>query len=341
MSGCSSLSQCGALPVLAGFYPAASCAGPYPVCPAGLNRRACTADPGAASAGPWVEVGYVYCTEAAPRTTYLTKSCASSQESHCTGCRATGESMDYAYDGTDRTADSGTDASAVHVLLRPNHEASLPQHLQRAASAFDRKTTYTNHGIGYGPFTGPRCGAARFSLPMTPTGAHHGVLHATGCKCNRCNSDVMYHPRTTITSPTRTRHYRLLARECGDGSRRLSYAVTPALNGQPMAGDGSVETPPLILPLGAGAGLHPLEDKHRRAYVELLTGDQVYLPGEPYSFHVHLYADDADGGVYRANHSVFRGWGPVSRLRGKQNVYRSGLRNLSSHPDATAATYPR
>lgn len=348
--------QCGALPPLPGFYPPSSCAGPTPYCPRGLSKHECpyaTAVTNAAGR-PYVEVGYVYCTDAQPVTTYMTKSCARATllpsnpsgiaPGVCTGCRGEPVALDGTNDGNGGAAgyleDQGHERSAVPLGYRAQHEAVLPYAQQRAASAFERKTIFTNLGMGYGPFAGAQCGAQRFQPPPAPTGARHGMLHATGCKCNRCSQDLFYHPRTGVYTPQRSRWYRLLARERLDGSSRLSYAVQPMAGATPSP-DGSFETAPIeILPL-ADDPRHWAEDLHERSYVQLQTGDQIYIPGEDAPFFVHMYADDAMAGVYRPNQAVFRGWSPVRPLRGKQNIYNSALRNLNAYPDPTGLLRPR
>lgn len=293
----------------------------------------------------WTEVGEVMNTDAYPITDYLTKSCTRCdadpflrcQFGECTGCHAQANPLDR--------GDDGQGGSGGDYLPQPSSmNLENKFHHQRRASAFERPTMWTNAGIGYGPFGnaigGPRCGSRKNSQ----LGWNYGTLHATGCKCRRCSQDPFYHTRTTITTPNVSRKYRLFARRsivCNSAqlsSSRLEYAVAPA---------GVVDPTLTVLPgdprqpkgdcyYASNCGV----DYQERAWVELKSGDRVYLPGERGSYEVHLWADDA--GPYRQNASVFRNWGPVRRLPGRvrRHYSNSGLRNFSGTPSANALLRP-
>jgi len=352
----------------AGFYPGNSAPGPTPYCPPGLSKYACRnaatacggappSLPGAPTCAPagctapyphasgifephppcagkwdgWTEVGYVYNTEVAPVRTYLTKSCTrcdvdpyrACRASACTACRAT---------------PIDADSTAVPALYRADLEPRDPLcgaadggtgACTSRAAAFQRKTQWTNYGVGYGA-TAPYC-----TPRNSRAGWAYGVLHADGCRCNRCNQDPFYHPRTTVTDAVRYRAYRLFARQrvCATGTSRLQFAVAPM---------GEVDPPlttlpadprfsPAMIAQGCSMGVD------ERAWVELVTGDEVYIPGEYGPYFVHLYASND---VYRPNHSVFRGYSPVRPLRGKRTVTNSGLRNFTALPSAHALLRP-
>lgn len=298
----------------------------------------------------WTEVGYVYNTEAYPLTEYLSKSCQRCDAdpflrcrySECTGCRSEGLALDKAYDDKQAKPYTDGEAYATGDLALPSYRRDhLDQkfHHQRRTSAFERKTMASNYGIGYGVFGAPRCGLRANSL----LGWHYGTLHATGCRCNRCSQDVMLHPRTTVTTPVTSRYYRLFARRVGQcevnapPSHRLEFAVAAA---------GVVDPQLIVLPAdprqpsnryGCYYASNCGPDYVNRSIVELVSGDQIYIAGERGLFNVHLWADDD---IYRQNHSVFRGWGPVRRLRGKHATYNSGTRNFTAAPSANGLLRP-
>merc|ERR1711974_523222 len=65
---------------------------------------------------------------------------------------------------------------------------------------------------------------------------------------------------------------------------------------------------------------------------QIVTGDRIYVPGQPGTLLVNLYIDNTV--PFRANASVFRGYSPVRPMPGKRFVSNSGLRNFTSHPSA-------
>lgn len=293
----------------------------------------------------WTEIGTATNTDCYPVTDYLTKSCTRCdtdpflrcQYGECTGCRAQANPLDKGYNG-----EGGCGGDYLPLPSTMNLENHF--HHQRRASAFENPTMFTNSGIGIGPFGaplgGPRCGTRKNSQ----LGWNYGTLHATGCKCQRCNQDPFYHPRTTITTPTVSRVYRLFARRANDcvsgnvASGRLEFAVAPAGVVDPMliVLPRDPRQPPGACYYSSNCGV----DYQQQAWVELQSGDSIYIAGERGPYFVHMYADDA--GPFRQNSSVFRNWGPKRKLQGmvRKNLSNSGLRNFTSVPSANALLRP-
>lgn len=345
-----------------------ACVGPTPLCPLGASKFQCgrsccnpnrdqstgktcnfyqtppahSPDAPLASlaqsveAQGWTDIGVVVSTEYAPVINYLTKSCQRCDmqpfrsSAECNGCRTdAGTWMESPNMGAlPPRDDDGTDAPA-------RYRTGGSPWLQRKASAYERKTMCTNSGIGYG-FSGPRCCTggvgSRLSGGATSNGMYAGQLHASGCKDNRCNQDLFYHPAVSLALPA-VRRFRLFARPNECGSSRWQYAV--AQDGVPQ---------PLFLTLDADPRQPPWPtcasvDFNRQAWQSLVSGDLIYIPGQTGTFFVHLYMDDAVG-PFRPTQSVFRGYSPVRPLRGKVWTPNSGLRNFTSLPSAGGLLRP-
>lgn len=275
----------------------------------------------------WTDIGFVYSTDAYPVVNYLTKSCSRCDaqpyrsSGECTGCQAKPIDGNLVGGGVDGNYDTNTPA-----MYRPG---AVPWPVQRKETAYERKTMCTNSGIGYG-FTGRRCcpGLDRFNS----NGMRHGQLHASGCKSNDCSQDLFYHPAVSIAQAP-VRRFRLYARPNECGSSRWQYAV---------AEEGVKNS--LFLTLPADPRQPPWSscstvDFNRQAWVQLTTGNFIYIPGNPGVFQVQLWVD-VD--VYRPNQSVFRGYSPVRRLPGRvwRKAPNSGLRNFVSHPSANGLLRP-
>lgn len=325
-----------------GYYESQTCcAGPSPYCAPGLSKFAncdnCTFnDPTVCNSclsvpenksmpecynKEWTNVGYVYTTEIVPITRYLTKQCdvcdndphLGGQFGQCTGCR-----------------------NSQSVVLEDKF------HHQRRESAFENPTMFSNNGMGMGVHGSPLYGipGKEFEFPggNRSPGWNYGTLSATGCKCNKCNQDMFYHPKYSIQMPNFSRYFTLFARRVTDPRTncrgRLQFAV------EPVGRQNCVKT---VLPLDPRQPPHKcgnLVDPNEQAWVELRSGDIIYIPGEDLRFNVHFWADDA--GPFRPNHSVFRGWGPVRKMQGQvpKNLSNSGLRNLTQLGDAAGLLRP-
>ncbi len=283
----------------------------------------------------FTDVGFVYNTDARPVTNFLTKSCTlcdldpygTCRSGQCTGCRSAPIDSAMGLVGDYLSADS----TAVPPLYLPELEHKVFG--QRRESAFQRPTQFTNYNMD--PLLGDPLGGPHCTSRNSRAGWNYGTLHATGCKCNRCNQDVFYHPRTTVLTPLTSRKYQLLARSgcsSSNNTSRFEYAVIPA---------GVVDPPLLVLPHDPrqpnGCGTCTV-DFQEQAWVELKEGDVIYIPGELGQYFVHFWAED--DGVFRPNNAVFRGWSPVRKLMGRINVTNSGLRNFTSLPDPDGLLRP-
>jgi hypothetical protein len=285
----------------------------------------------------WTEIGIAVGADWAPQIEYLTKSCEHCDvypfrsSAQCNGCQtdAALPYLDATMDGQAMGAvDDGT--TGVPARYRPGGN---PWRAQRAQNAYERKTMWTNYGIGVG-LSQPQCSCDPLDKPgaMTSNGMRYGKLHAGGCKNNRCNQDPFYHPAVSVaTAPMRK--YRLYAKPTQCGSSRWQFAVAPY----------GVQNP-LFTTLPADPRQPPWSTCatvgfHGQALVQIKSGDRIYVPGQPGTFLVNLYVDNVIG-PYRANASVFRGYSPVRPLRGKVFTANSGLRNFTSHPSANGLLRP-
>lgn len=206
---------------------------------------------------------------------------------------------------------------------------------QESAAAYERKTQWTNYGIGYGFSAQQRCALPGCYAPSGARSDDDVVRTVARFAADGPNLDLFSHPRTTIALPN-VRRYRLYARQIVGGcTSRWQYAVLDAA---------STEKPSLLV-LASDPRQPPFTDAPLAEYGNymlnggLQTGDQIYVPGEFGVYDVYLYIDRTD--VFRQEKSVFRGYSPVRRLPGQKNpAGNSGLRNFTSHPSANALIFP-
>jgi len=283
--------------------------------------------PDPAAAG-WTEIGKAISTDFAPQIAYLTKSCTRCDvepfrsSAECNGCRS---DAGLAYKNVPPGNLPPRDDDGTEVPGR--YRTGGSPWLQRPQSAYERKTMCTNYGIGYG-YSQPQC----FCEPATQNGMRYGVLHAGGCKDNRCNQDPFYHPAVkAVTAPIR--EFRLYARASDCGTSRFQYAVAPCNTHSPLLV--TLPSDPRQPPWSSCSSV----GFARQAYLQLVGGDRIYIPGMPGSFFVHLFVDDVVG-PYRPDKQVFRGYSPVRSLRGKSFTANSGLRNFTALPSANGLLRP-
>lgn len=342
-----------------------SCVGPTPYCPAGASKYRCgssccnpSADQsrcktcnfyetpplvnnGADTFGPmpdpavegWTEIGIAVSRDYAPQIDYLTKSCTSCDvqpfrsSAQCNGCQSDADLAYLQPMGND--APQPIDGTATPGQYRPGGNPWT----MREQNAYERKTMWTNFGIGYGA-TMPECGCFPQNADrgaFTANGMRYGRMHAGGCKGNRCNQDPFYHPAVSVaTAPLR--RFRLYVKPNQCGSSRWSYAVAPL----------DVQNP-LFTTLARDPRQPPWSTCSTIGYdnqslYQIVTGDRIYVPGQPGSFLVNLYVDNTV--PFRANAAVFRGYSPVRPLAGKRFIANSGLRNFTALPSANGLLRP-
>lgn len=228
--------------------------------------------PDPAAAG-WTEIGKAISTDFAPQIAYLTKSCTRCDvepfrsSAECNGCRS---DAGLAYKNVPPGNLPPRDDDGTEVPGR--YRTGGSPWLQRPQSAYERKTMCTNYGIGYG-YSQPQC----FCEPATQNGMRYGVLHAGGCKDNRCNQDPFYHPAVkAVTAPIR--EFRLYARASDCGTSRFQYAVAPCNTHSPLLV--TLPSDPRQPPWSSCSSV----GFARQAYLQLVGGDRIYIPGMPGSF---------------------------------------------------------
>lgn len=167
-----------------------------------------------------------------------------------------------------------------------------------------------------------------------------GEKGVVGCKCNRCRPDAFYFPHTYVARATQ-RDFYLLARPivlpvlqkdapcfekmyCASTILKFEYAVS------------ALPDCTKIIPLASEPRQIPGQcatttDFYDSAFLQLVSGESIYIPGQNGAFDVELFAD-ATAGPYRANASVMRGYSPVRRLQGRVFTSNSGLRNFNIEP---------
>lgn len=344
--------------VPSGFF-GVQCVGPTPYVPRGASKFGCgktCANPNQAGARPracnfyqvppappqrdtsvikpdgWTDVGFIYSTDAYPVVNYLNKSCtrcdleAFKPSAECTGCQASGPFLDDADEPYDVT---------TPAKYRENMPSSWA--VQRPQNAYERNTMNTNNGAGYG-FSGQRCCRPQHEPPPSitnlpnPNGMRHGQFHASGCKDNRCQQDLFQHPAVSLAQAP-VRRFKLYAKPNDCGSSRWQYAVLE--EGVQDSLLISLPTDPRQPPWQTCSSV----DFNRQAWLELATGDFIYVPGQPGVFQVQMWADVDH---FRPNQAVFRGYSPVRRLPGRKwrKYPNSGLRNFTSHPSANGLLRP-
>lgn len=267
----------------------------------------------AAAASGWTAIGDAISASFAPVTTYLTKSCALDGCTDCVSAPVVGDGLgDPDYD--------------TFIPAGQRLGACAPWPAPCGSGAYQRTPTFT--GATYG-----------FAAGGTSNGMRFGQLDASGCRDNRCNQDLFYHPRTSVTLP-RVRRFTLLARPTAEhrGGCRWQYAVR-AQCGDDCTAALLVVLPddprqPPCLPCGV-AGYN-----YNASNGGLQTGDQIYIPGEFGAYDVYLFIDSAD--VFRKEKSVLRGYSPVRRQADqvRKAPANSGLRNFVSHPSVNGLLLP-
>lgn len=277
----------------------------------------------------WTAIGVALSRDYAPKIDYLTKSCQECDLDYdyscCNGCRSNvdlsylesmGNEPFYPEDGT----------STPFQYRYGNNPYAVCKDI-----AFQRKTMWTNYGIGYGKNM-PECGCFPENAgprAFTSNGMRYGQLHQDGK--GLCQSqDPFYHPAVSVvTAPLR--RFTLYARATQCGTSRFSYAVAPM--------DVKI---PILITLSGDPRQAPWSNCNvgyiNQSIYQIVTGDRIYIPGQPGSFLINLYVDNTV--PYRPNASVFRGYSPVRPLAEKKFISNSGLRNFSSHPSANGLLRP-
>lgn len=287
----------------------------------------------------WTEIGEIISASYRPVTTLLRKSCdvclpaAASDAATCTPCLSSpcvgpciGPCVGQPVVGENGLGDALDDYDVfTPAAYRPGN-VRWPQ---ESAVAYERKTQWTNYGIGYG-FSGHRCSLPFSETPLSPS----VVAVVPRFASEGHNLDLFSHPRTTVALPN-VRRYRLYARQIVGGcTSRWQYAVLDADDSKPsllvLASD--PRQPPFTNAALAEYGNYMLNSG-------LQTGDQIYVPGEFGVYDVYLYIDRD---VFRQEKSVFRGYSPVRRMPGqlRKQPANSGLRNFTSHPSSNALIFP-